>query len=113
MYQILKQSLKFFALVLLLISTSAFASSLTDIKAAGIIGEQANGYIGFVKPASDEVKKLVSSVNAKRKVQYQKIAKSKRIMLHEVEIIAGRKAMQKTLSGNYIKPASSDWSKKD
>jgi len=113
MYLIVKKSIKFFSVVVLLISTSVFASSLSEIKAAGMIGEQANGYIGFVTAASDEVKQLVSSVNAKRKAHYQKIAKSKRIMLQEVELIAGRKAMEKTLAGNYIKPATSDWIKKE
>jgi len=113
MYLVFKKSIKFFSVALLLISTSAFASSLTEIKAAGIIGEQVNGYIGFVKSASGEVKDLVANVNARRKAHYQKIAKSRGISIHEVELIAGSKAIEKTLSGNYIKPANSGWIKKE
>ena len=53
----------------------AVASALTQPKADGLIGEQANGYIGLVRQdISADIRKLVKQVNAKRKAGYQKIA---------------------------------------
>jgi uncharacterized protein len=99
-------------ITLLLFAGIVNAADLTSVKASGVIGEQANGYIGFVKNASDEVKALVKEVNAKRKAKYKKIAISQKISLKKVENIAGNKAMKKTLSGNYIKPAGKGWVKR-
>jgi len=88
------------------------AASLSPAKSAGLIGEQSNGYLGLVKSASSEIKMLVKEVNNKRKARYKKIAVSKKISLGDVEKIAGRKAIEKTKSGNYIKRAGQGWSKK-
>ncbi len=73
-------------LVISLLTTSiALASPLTQPKADGLIGEQANGYIGLVRqdvPA--EIRKLVDEVNAKRKAGYQKIATKQGVSLESV-----------------------------
>ena len=68
------------------ISVAVAASPLTQPKADGLIGEQANGYIGLVQqnvPAN--IKKLVNDVNAKRRAGYQNIAKKQGTSLAEVE----------------------------
>ena len=91
----------------------AVASPLAQPKADGLIGEQANGYIGLVKqnvPA--DIKKLVNDVNAKRRAGYQKIAKRQGTSLAEVERVGGNTAIEKTLRGNYIRDASGTWRKK-
>ena len=94
-------------------SVAVAASPLTQPKADGLIGEQANGYIGLVKqnvPA--DIKKLVNDVNAKRRAGYQKIAKKQGTSLAEVERVGGNTAIEKTLRGNYIRDASGTWRKK-
>lgn len=105
----------FFALLIsmMMVSVAVAASPLTQPKADGLIGEQANGYIGLVKqnvPA--DVKKLVKDVNAKRKAGYQKIAAKQGTSLAEVERVGGSTAIDKTLRGNYIRNASGAWRKK-
>jgi len=104
----------FLALLISMLSISvAVASPLSQPKADGLIGEQANGYIGLVKqnvPA--DIKKLVNDVNAKRKAGYQKIAKKQGTSLAEVERVGGNTAIDKTLRGNYIRDASGAWRKK-
>jgi len=104
----------FLALLISMMAVSvAVASPLSQPKADGLIGEQANGYIGLVKqnvPA--DVKKLVNDVNAKRKTGYQKIAKKQGTSLAEVERVGGNTAIEKTLRGNYIREASGTWRKK-
>ena len=94
-------------------SVAVAASPLTQPKADGLIGEQANGYIGLVKqnvPA--DIKKLVNDVNAKRRAGYQKIAKKQGTSLAEVERVGGNTAIEKTIRGNYIRDASGTWRKK-
>lgn len=91
----------------------AVASALTQPKADGLIGEQANGYIGLVRqdiPA--DITELVNEVNAKRKAGYQKIAAQQGTSLAEVERVGGNTAIEKTLRGNYIRDASEAWRKK-
>jgi len=95
------------------ISVAVAASPLTQPKADGLIGEQANGYIGLVQqnvPAN--IKKLVNDVNAKRRAGYQNIAKKQGTSLAEVERVGGNTAIEKTLRGNYIRTASGAWRKK-
>ena len=98
--------------ITILFSSQLFASELSDAKQAGLIGEQANGYIGFVTDVSADIKSLVKSVNAKRKVLYIKIAKDKKLPLSEVTKIGGAQTIAKTKSGNYIMKAGSGWTKK-
>jgi hypothetical protein len=104
----------FLALLISMMAVSvAAASALTKPKADGLIGEQANGYIGLVKqdvPA--DIRKLVNDVNAKRKAGYQKIAAKQGTSLSDVEKIGGNTAIERTIKGNYIRDASGRWRKK-
>jgi len=105
----------FFTLLvsLMTVSVAVAASPLTKPKADGLIGEQANGYIGLVEqnvPAN--IKQLVKDVNAKRRAGYQNIAKKQGTSLSEVERVGGNTAIEKTLRGNYIRDASGGWRKK-
>jgi uncharacterized protein YdbL (DUF1318 family) len=96
-----------------MMSVAVAASALAQPKADGYIGEQANGYIGLVRqdvPA--DIKKLVKDTNAKRKAGYQKIAAKQGTSVAEVEKVGGNKAIERTLSGNYIREASGAWRKK-
>ena len=104
---------KIFLVIAILFSGQLMAANLSSAKSAGFIGELSNGYIGIVKAAPDDVKALVKDVNSKRKARYSQIAKSKKISLGDVEKIAGKKAIEKTKSGNYIKRAGKGWSKKE
>jgi len=105
----------FFALLIsmMAVSVAVAASPLKQPKADGLIGEQANGYIGLVKQnVPSDIKKLVNDVNAKRKAGYQKIAAKQGTSLAEVERVGGNTAIDKTLRGNYIRDASGAWRKK-
>jgi uncharacterized protein YdbL (DUF1318 family) len=99
---------------MLAVSVSAAGDSkLAQPKADGLIGEQANGYIGLVKndvPA--DIKKLVNDVNAKRKAGYQKISNKQGVSLSEVEKVGGNTAFEKTRKGNYVRDANGRWRKK-
>ena len=94
---------------------AAFAGdmSLADAKQQGVVGEQYDGYLGVVAGGSSgAVSALVSSVNSKRRAQYERIAKTNQISLADVEALAGQKALQKTAAGHYVKPQGQGWRKK-
>ena len=95
----------------LLLSLNAFAISLQDAKSQGLVGEQANGYLGIVinEPQANSVAK---EVNAKRKAHYEKIAKKNGITVSEVAKLAAQKAMKATKRGQYIKDSNGKWVKK-
>ena len=93
--------------------TSVWAIGLQDAKAQGLVWEQANGYLGVVKPdASADVRGLVDDINGQRKQKYQDIARRNNTSLQAVEALAGKKAMEKTPSGQFIKPPSTGWVRK-
>jgi hypothetical protein len=94
-------------------SGPTWAISLQEAKAQGFIGEQANGYLGLVKSgASAEVKTLMNDINAKRKQEYQGIARRNNTELSVVEALAGKKAIERTPPGQYVKLPSGQWVKK-
>ncbi len=89
-----------------------FALDLQQVKSDGLVGEQLNGYLGTVDSgASADVKALVKDVNAKRKSKYESIAAQNSTSLETVELLAGKKAIEKTKPGNYIQTAAG-WKKK-
>ena len=92
----------------------ALASDLTlaSAKQQGLVGEQHDGYLGVVDGGSSAAQQLVASVNAKRRAEYERIAKANSISVADVESLAGQKALQKTASGHYVKAQGQSWRKK-
>jgi len=94
----------------LFISNVALALSLNDAKQQGLVGEQVTGYLGTVK-ATSATTALVNDVNTKRKAKYKEIAKRNGTGLASVEKLAGKKAIEKTPSGQFIN-LGGGWRKK-
>ena len=101
----------FLLFVIMFISCRAgFTLDLQAAKAQGLVGETLTGYLAPVK-ATPEVQQLVKTINTKRKAQYIKIAKRNGTSLQAVEQLAGKKAIEKTPPGQFIKTGG-DWRKK-
>lgn len=96
---------------LLLIAQPAYSIDLQTAKKQGLVGETPTGYLDAVKAPSPEIKGLIESVNAKRKQKYEEIAARNKTSLQAVEELAGKKAIEKSKAGSYIKQGSS-WQKK-
>ena len=104
--------LKLIVITLLLSPAPALAVDLQQVKNNGLVGEQLNGYLGLVSAdATAEVRALVADVNARRKAKYESIAAQNGAGLETVELLAGKKAIEKTSPGNYIQSATG-WKKK-
>ena len=101
-----------FVITLVLIST-AFAATLEEAKAAGLIGEKQDGYIGFVQASVPaDVQALVNDVNAQRRQRYEQIARDNGIDVRDVAKLAFTRALEATQSGNYVESAPGQWSRK-
>ena len=95
---------------LLALAGPAAADALGDAKRAGLVGEQANGYLGVVDaPGSAETRALVDDINARRRARYRSIAAENGIELEAVELLAGQKAIEKTPAGQFIRLATGPW----
>jgi uncharacterized protein YdbL (DUF1318 family) len=90
-------------LALFLLASLAFAADLDQVKKDGLVGERADGFLGMVQTSAPaDVVRLVADVNDKRRAEYQRIAASNNLTFAQVQALAGKKAIEKTLSGNWI-----------
>jgi uncharacterized protein YdbL (DUF1318 family) len=97
----------------ILFTSTAHAASLQEAKAQGLLGEQPNGYLGLVKgSAPSDVKSLMNEINAKRRQAYIGIAQRNKTSLDVVEKLAGKKAIERTPSGQYVLLPSGQWVRK-
>ena len=104
-----------FALIftLLALPMSAFALSLDEAKTNGLVGEQSDGYLGSVADnTTAEVRSVLADINGKRKAKYEQIAKDNNTELRTVEALAGKKLIEKTAEGNYVKVDDGAWTRK-
>ncbi|MFN7097115.1 MAG: YdbL family protein [Gammaproteobacteria bacterium] len=103
--------------LLILVSSAAFALSLSDAKSQGLVGEKGDGFIAAVPanvtPAqASEIQALVNSINQSRLQEYQSIAANNGASIHHVESVAGETLINLAKPGEYIMTSSGDWVKK-
>jgi len=99
-----------FCLVLI---PAAFAASLQEAKADGLVGEQRDGYVGLVDASAPaDVVAIVRDVNNQRRQRYQQIAQQNGISLEQVAALAYERAVEATQAGHFIQNASGSWVKK-
>ena len=101
------------AIALMLALQTAWAIDIHDAKAQGLVGESNSGYLAAVQtPANAEVQTLVASVNAKRKSQFERTAKSTNTTVAQVSNRFYELAVQKTAPGHYYQDERGSWKKK-
>jgi uncharacterized protein YdbL (DUF1318 family) len=83
-------------------------------KAAGIVGEQADGLLGFVKPTSDPaLKAAVEEINEGRMALYRQAAAKNGVPVEAAGAAAFTNVVQAKLKpGEYYKPAGGGWVRK-
>ena len=98
-------------LCLISLSIPAFALSLDEAKAKGLVGERTDGYLGLVQP-NPEAEALVRDINRKRRDAYRDIAVQTKQEQTIVEKLAAQKAYALTPAGQFLQDASGGWQKK-
>lgn len=89
------------ALPAMALSLDEAKNQLEDAKSQGLVGEMPTGYLGVVSAGGDAAG-IVDAINQARRAEYARIAEKHGIPVAEVEAVAGKKALEKTPSGQYI-----------
>jgi uncharacterized protein len=94
-------------------ATPAFAIDLDQARAAGQIGERADGLVGAVTPTvNPEVAALIDTINKARLEAYRALAQKEGTPLDAVQAVAGERQMQAAArNGWYVMDASGRWRK--
>jgi uncharacterized protein YdbL (DUF1318 family) len=91
----------------------AQAGPLEDAKAAGLVGERIDGYLGVVDSNTPgSVRSLVEQINAERQAKYAEIAQKQGAPVAAVAQIAGKKLIERAASGEYVMGANGQWQRK-
>lgn len=85
-------------------------SQLDAAKSQGLVGETATGYLDVVKNQG-QAQAIVEAINQARRDEYARIAQKHGIAVTKVESVAGKKAIEKTPAGQYVK-VDGEWRKK-
>jgi uncharacterized protein YdbL (DUF1318 family) len=101
-------------------STPAFAQAanaktLVDAaKAQGTVGEQADGFLGWVKPSSDPaLQAAVKEINDGRAALYREAAQRNGVTVEAAGAATYTQVVQSKLKpGEFYKPANGAWTKK-
>jgi len=83
-------------------------------KAAGTVGEQADGFLAFVKPSSDPaLKAAVEEINEGRAALYRQAAAKNGVSVEAAGASAYQTVVQLRLKpGEFFKPAGGAWTRK-
>lgn len=79
---------------------------------AHIVGEQANGYLGFVRAqtsAQVELQRLVNEVNVRRRTVYTDVAARTNETIDRVALLQALRQITKAANGDYFKDTSGTW----
>jgi len=107
-----------FAAAALLLATPALAdlaadkATVTAAKAAGTVGEQADGYLGIVTSADGTVTAAVNEINNGRRQVYTQTATKSGVTPDAAGQATGAQLIANTPAGQFIKPLGGGWTKK-
>lgn len=89
-------------------------SAVDAAKAQGVVGEQADGLLGFVKPSSDPaLKAAVEEINQGRLALYRQAAAKNGVSVEAAGASAFNTVVQAKLkAGEFYKPAGGGWTRK-
>lgn len=105
---------------LLLIATTSFGDlesmraripDVVKMKDSGLIGEQADGYLGVVSD-KDGAAGVVAAENADRKTEYAKRAQSQGQSTEVFGAVIGSAKVRDEKPGRFVKDATGQWKKK-
>lgn len=99
-----------------LLATAAVAvdnnGPIDTAMAAGTVGEQSDGYLGFVRPpaaAQADLQRRVNEVNIRRRGVYAQVARDSGETLDRVALLQALRQITKSPSGEYFKDLAGAW----
>lgn len=105
-----KHKHSFLAVLALILCTAlapVSAADLAQAKAAGLVGEQMDGYLGVVQPGVPaDVRALVDGINRERRAAYEAIARKNGVNVDDVARVTARKVIGQAAPGQYVQTPS-------
>lgn len=102
-----------------LIATSALAidnnGPVDKAMAQGLIGEQADGYLGFVRPptaAQADLQRRINEINIRRRGVFNDAAKANGETEDRVALLSALRQITKTPNGEYFQDTTKTWCQK-
>ena len=93
--------------------TPAQKAAVDAAKAAGTVGEQGDGYLGFVAPSTDPMlAAAVAAINAGRKQVYQEIAMKTNVSEQAAGEATAQQLFTRLPAGQYFRPLNGNWTRK-
>jgi uncharacterized protein YdbL (DUF1318 family) len=85
---------------------------IKELKAKGIVGEDAKGFIQFVGEGK-EGEQLIATENSDRKIVFERVAKRQGCTPEKAGQLKAERSAREALPGEYLQDASGKWSKKN
>ena len=80
-----------------------------EARAAGLVGERMDGYLGIVGAATPELRRVVNDINIKRRAVYSQRARATNATLEEYALTAGCQAILATVPGEKYQAPGGGW----
>lgn len=87
----------------------ALAEDYNSAKAAGLIGERMDGYVGVVGAGTPELRRIADDTNIKRKAVYAEQAQSQHATVEEYAFTSGCLLIAKTSPGMKYQAPDGSW----
>lgn len=97
------------ALALGAAASPAQAQDYASAKAAGLIGEKADGYVAVVGSGSPEIRRVVDDTNIKRRAVYAEKAQAQRVTIEEYAFATACTLIAKTAPGEKYQAPDGSW----
>ena len=78
-------------------------------RANGQVGEQVNGYLGFVTPPAPDLKKVIEDLNIRRRAIYADKAKASNATIEQYAVTSGCLLITHTVPGEKYQAPDGTW----
>jgi uncharacterized protein len=78
-------------------------------RASGAIGEQPDGYLGFVTPPSPEIRRMVEDLNIRRRAAYTERAAAANATVEQFAFTSGCNLINQTVAGEKYMGPDGTW----
>ena len=93
--------------------TASEKASVDAAKARGLVGEQGDGYLGFVTPSNDPMlAAAVAAINAGRMQVYRETAMRTGVTVEAAGQATAQQLFARVPAGQFFKPLNSNWTRK-
>ncbi|MEM1150839.1 MAG: YdbL family protein [Pseudomonadota bacterium] len=92
----------------------AQGAEINAAKAAGVVGERIDGYLGVVNDGGVDVslRRRINEINARRRAAYDEIADDAGVAVAQVARLTGEKQVERVAPGQYFMDQNGRWVRK-